>query len=116
MTTMEEFNQREVENEKKKELFNAIRFGQAEKAQIILKEYPYMLHAKIFGQHERTCLYVAVFLGKLNVVETLVAMGADKTVECNGSSVMDVIGYGATCNPKKVMHIRALLSGRSSIG
>ena len=75
-----------------------------------------MLHAKIFGQHERTCLYVAVFLGKLNVVETLVAMGADKTVECNGSSVMDVIGYGATCNPTKVMHIRALLSGRSSIG
>ncbi len=116
----------------------AIRFDQNEKTESILAAHPYMLHSKVFGNHERTCLYVAVFLGKVEVVRALLKLGADRfwiivcllsftcivvlctlrltpkrvcrDVTCNEKKAIDVIGHGAKCNPMKVMRIRALLS------
>ncbi|KAG6612502.1 uncharacterized protein IUM83_03308 [Phytophthora cinnamomi] len=65
---------------------------------------------KVFGNHQRTALYVASLFGRHQIVKLLLRRGADKDLLCDGVRAIDVAGF-ASADPVDRVKVRALLQG-----
>lgn len=59
-------------------LYQALQSGNLAEIQHYVKKYPHIPHTKIFGNHQRSLLYVASFLGRVDICKWLIQdVGAD---------------------------------------
>ncbi|KAL3667460.1 hypothetical protein V7S43_007682 [Phytophthora oleae] len=88
----------------------AIRDNQVDQVQRYIAEHPAAVFTKIFGNNQRTALYIASFFGRHKVVKLLLCRGADKDLLCNGQRPIDVAGF-ASSDAVDRMKVRSLLQG-----
>ena len=60
------------------EMYDAIKDGKLFKVKKLIAQNPAFLFNKIFGDNERTVLYLASFHGRVDIVQYLLHSGADR--------------------------------------
>ncbi|ETK76268.1 hypothetical protein F441_17642 [Phytophthora nicotianae CJ01A1] len=93
--------------------YRAIRDNQVERVQSYIAQNPTAVFTKVFGENQRTALYVASFFGRHKVVKLLLHRGADKNLQCHGVRPIDVAGFAST---DPIDRMKALPALKSSCG